>query len=136
MAAQTGSARGFCFFFNVTATTEILVGAWAGAVDGAPTQGIVGMDAAAPIVRDALLAVAGGARLTLPKRPPGIEDVVVCETSGMAPSETCPRIHDYAHAVHARIDVDTWHDPKTGAITYPPRAAGWLSRQAGRHAKR
>jgi penicillin-binding protein 1C len=136
VAAKTGTARGFSDTWTVAATTEILVGAWAGAVDGAPTQGIVGMDAAAPLVRDALLTVAGGSKLTLPKRPPGIVDVVVCETSGMVPSETCPRIHDYAHAGHAPTEVDTWHDPETGEITYPPRAAGWLSRQAGRHAKR
>lgn len=134
VAAKTGTARGFSDTWTVAATSEILVGAWAGAVDGAPTQGIVGMDAAAPIARAALLGVAGGSRLTLPKRPAGIEEVIVCETSGMAPSETCPRIHDYAHAGHVPTEIDTWHDPKTGEITYPPRAAGWLSRS--RHAAR
>jgi penicillin-binding protein 1C len=71
VAAKTGTARGFSDTWTVAATTEILVGAWAGAVDGAPTQGIVGMDAAAPLVRDALLTVAGGSKLTLPKRPRG-----------------------------------------------------------------
>ncbi len=134
VAAKTGTARGFSDTWTVAATSEILVGAWAGAVDGAPTQGLVGMDAAAPLVRDAMLAVGGGAKLTLPRRPLGIEDIQVCETSGMLPSETCPQIHDYAHAGHGPTEVDTWHDPKTGEITYPTRAAGWLARTAGRHA--
>jgi len=135
IAAKTGTARGFSDTWAVGATNEILVGAWAGAVDGAPTQGIVGMDAAGPLVRDAMLAVAGGSKLTLPNRPPGIEDIVVCETSGMVPG-TCPQIHDYAHAGHAPTVIDTWHDPKTGAITFPPRAVGWLARTGGRHAHR
>ena len=133
IAAKTGTARGFSDTWAVGATNEVLVGAWAGSIDGAPTQGIVGMDAAGPLVRSAILAVAGGSKLTLPKRPPGVEDIVVCETSGMLPG-TCPEIHDYAHAGHAPKDVDTWHDAKTGAITYPPRAKGWLSRT--RHAQR
>jgi len=136
VAAKTGTARGFSDTWAIAATGEILVGAWAGSVDGAPTHGIVGMDAAAPLVRDAILAVARGAKLTLPARPDGIEDIVVCETSGLLPSETCPRIHDYAHAGHAPTEVDTWHDPTTGELTYPPRAAGWLARERGRHARR
>jgi penicillin-binding protein 1C len=136
VAAKTGTARGFSDTWTVAATSEILVGAWAGSVDGAPTQGIVGMDAAAPLVRAAVLAVSGGTKLTLPKRPAGIDDIVVCETSGMLPSETCPRIHDYAHAGHAPTEIDTWHDPKTGELTYPARATGWLSRKAASHAQR
>jgi penicillin-binding protein 1C len=131
IAAKTGTARGFSDTWAIGATNEILVGAWAGSIDGAPTQGIRGMDAAAPLVRDAMLAVAGGAKLTLPKRPLGVEAIELCSTSGLLPSETCPRIRDYVHAGQGPKETDTWHDA-AGAITYPPRAAGWLARTGGR----
>jgi penicillin-binding protein 1C len=128
VAAKTGTARGFADTWAVVATNEVLVGAWAGSMDGAPTQGIVGMDAAAPIARDALLVVAAGDRLTLPKRPADVEEIEVCATSGMLPSTACPRIRDYAHRGHVPKQVDTWHDA-SGQISYPARANGWLQRR-------
>ncbi|MEO8707082.1 MAG: transglycosylase domain-containing protein, partial [Kofleriaceae bacterium] len=101
IAAKTGTARGFSDTWAVGATREVIVGAWAGSFDGAPTQGLVGMDAAAPLVRDAMLAVAGGRKLTLPARPDDVEPIELCATSGMLPSPVCPRIHDYVHRGHA-----------------------------------
>ncbi len=136
IAAKTGTARGFSDTWAIAASNEILVGAWAGSVDGAPTQGLVGMDAAAPLARDAILAVAAGAKLTLPKRPTDVEEIEVCATSGMLPSETCPRIRDYAHRGRSNeLEIDSWHDA-SGAISYPPRANGWLVRTGGRSAAR
>ncbi|HEU0031319.1 MAG TPA: transglycosylase domain-containing protein [Kofleriaceae bacterium] len=134
VAAKTGTARGFADTWTVGATNEVLVGAWAGSIDGAPTQGIVGMDAAAPLVRDALLAIANGRKLTLPARPDDIVPIEVCEASGMAPpavGATCPTIHDWAQRGHAPIATDTWYDA-AGKIHYPARADGWLSRTGGR----
>jgi hypothetical protein len=49
----------------------------------------------------------------------------------MLPGATCPQVHDYAHRGGGPKDVDTWHGT-TGAITYPPRANGWLARTGGR----
>jgi membrane carboxypeptidase/penicillin-binding protein PbpC len=110
----------------------VIVGAWAGTFDGTPTQGIVGMDAAAPLARDALLAVAQTTvqgPLTLPARPASIVEIEVCRTSGMKPNGRCPVITDYAVRGREPTTVDTWHD-EDGAIRYPARAAGWLSRRA------
>jgi penicillin-binding protein 1C len=135
VAAKTGTARGFSDTWAVAATREVIVGAWAGSHDGAPTHGIVGMDAAAPLVRDAMLTIAGGGKLTLPRKPDGVVEIEVCETSGMLPSATCPRIHDYAHRGHGPTQIDTWHDA-TGAVVYPARAHGWLSRTRGRTVQR
>jgi penicillin-binding protein 1C len=132
IAAKTGTARGFADTWAIAATEQVLVGAWAGTFDGTPTQGIVGMDAAAPLARDALLAVAQTAvlgPLTLPARPASIVDVEVCATSGMVPTGHCPVITDHAVRGHEPSAVDTWHDAD-GAIHYPDRARGWLSRRA------
>lgn len=128
IAAKTGTARGFADTWAIAATNEVIVGTWAGTFDGAPTQGIVGMDAAAPLARDALLAVAERTRPTLPAKPPAIEAVEVCATSGLAPANPCPKISDYAKRGHAPIAKDTWHD-ELGAVHYPARADGWLKRR-------
>ena len=132
IAAKTGTARGFADTWAIGATREVIVGAWVGAIDGAPTQGIVAMDAAAPLVRDAMLAVANGHKLTLPPRPAEVESVEVCTTSGMLPSEYCPRIQDFVHRGRGPTQRDTWHDRVTGEVHYPARARGWVVRTRDR----
>ena len=129
VAAKTGTARGFTDTWAVGATREAIVGTWAGTFDGTPTQGIRGMDAAAPLLRAALLAIAAGEPLTLPPRPDTIVETEVCEVSGMRAGASCPRIRDYAARAHAPSTPCTWHD-HTGITHYPERAAGWLSRRA------
>ena len=129
IAAKTGTARGFSDTWAIGATREVIVGAWAGTFDGTATQGIVGMDAAAPLVRDAMLAIADGGRLTLPPRPAGIDPIELCTGSGMLPSPHCPRIRDYVVHGRAPTEIDTWYDAD-GNLHYPARAKGWLRRRA------
>ncbi|MBP9084656.1 MAG: transglycosylase domain-containing protein, partial [Kofleriaceae bacterium] len=74
VAAKTGTARGFADTWAVAATREVTVAAWAGSIDGSPMRGVVGMEGAAPIVRDALFAIATRRTLTLPPRPATIVD--------------------------------------------------------------
>lgn len=128
VAAKTGTARGFADTWAIGATQEAIVAAWAGTFDGTPTHGIVGMDAAAPLVRDALLAIANGRRLTLPARPARVEGIEVCAVSGMAPGEHCPRVHDHAAHGDGPDEPCTWHQAD-GDVRYPDRARGWLSRR-------
>ena len=129
IAVKTGTARGFADTWTVGATREAIVGAWAGTFDGTPTHGIVGMDAAAPLVRDAMLAIAGGEALTLPAKPADVDDIEVCATSGMTPGEHCPRLRDHAQHGHAPTAPCTWHQ-HDGSVAYPERARGWLQRHA------
>jgi penicillin-binding protein 1C len=128
IAAKTGTARGFSDTWAVGATREVIAGAWAGTLDGTTTQGIVGMDAAAPLVRDALLAFADGVPLTLPPRPDAIEPVEVCAISGMAPGPHCPHVHDYVVTGRAPTTPCTWHDDN-GRLHYPDKAKHWLARR-------
>ncbi len=128
VAAKTGTARGFADTWAIAATREVIVGTWAGTFDGVPTQGIVGMDAAGPLARDALLAIAETTRLTLPPRPSTIEPVEVCARSGMRAGERCPTITDYVVRGRPPLPLDTWHDDD-GNVRYPDRAAGWLRRK-------
>ena len=101
-----------------------------GSSDGSAMQGVVGMDGAAPIVRDALLAIARHVRLTLPARPDDVVDVEVCATSGQRPGPHCPRIHDVAAHPISGGPCDWHRDDGHGhaTVVYPPRARGWLDR--------
>jgi penicillin-binding protein 1C len=132
VAAKTGTSRGFQDTVAVAATREVIVAAWAGNFDGAPTQGVVAMDGAAPLVRDGLLAFADGRRLTLPDAPDDVIDVEVCARSGKRAGPDCPRSHDHAARGHAPTDECTWHqrgaDGRVRTVL-PERALGWARRQ-------
>ncbi len=134
IAAKTGTARGFADTWAVGATNEFLIGAWAGTFDGTPTQGLVGMDAAAVLIRDAYLSLSERTRLTLPARPTGItphdgvEPVDVCPISGQLAGPRCPHVHDHVPAGKAPTATCDWHRPD-GTLVYPERARGWLARQ-------
>jgi penicillin-binding protein 1C len=131
IAAKTGTARGFADTWAVGATNELLIGAWAGTFDGTPTQGLVGMDAAAVLVRDAYLTLSEKVRPTLPPRPEGpdgVEPVDVCPISGQLAGPHCPHLRDYVPTGKAPTAACAWHRAD-GSIRYPERAHGWLARK-------
>lgn len=127
VAAKTGTARGFADTVAVVATREIIVASWAGTFDGTPTQGIPAMTAAAPLARDALLAFASGAALTLPPRPADIDAVEVCAVSGGRPGPGCRVKRDYAPHGRGPDHACDWHRPD-GSIVYPPELRAWAQR--------
>jgi penicillin-binding protein 1C len=109
VAAKTGTSRGFADTVAVAATEQVIVAAWAGNFDGAPTHGVVAMEGAAPLVREGLLAIARHRELTLPEPPEGIDDVEVCAVSGMKAGPYCPRKHDHAAHGHGPEHECDWH---------------------------
>lgn len=129
IVAKTGTARGFADTWAVGATREYLVGAWVGTFDGTPMHGVVGMDGAAPLVRDGMLAVAGGRKLTLPARPDDVVPVDICPISGLAAGPSCPHARDYTVRGREQLAPCDWHDAD-GHVHYPARATSWLSRHA------
>jgi penicillin-binding protein 1C len=130
VAAKTGTARGFADTVAVAATEQVIVAAWAGNFDGSPSQGVVAMDASAPLVRDAILAVSQGRRLTLPARPDDVEEIDVCAISGMKAGPDCPIKHDYVAKGRAPAALCDWHRTIAGRVelVYPPRLDGWQRR--------
>ncbi|HUQ04627.1 MAG TPA: transglycosylase domain-containing protein [Kofleriaceae bacterium] len=130
VAAKTGTARGFADTVAVAATREVTVAAWAGTVDGSPTQGVPAMKAAAPLVRDALLAYADGRRLTLPERPADVEAIEVCEVSGGLPGPHCSVKRDWAPRGRGPTHVCAWHRAP-GVVVYPDALRGWAQRVRG-----
>lgn len=149
VAAKTGTSRGFADTVAVGATAEYTVAAWAGNFDGSPTQGLVAMQSAAPLVRAGLLLAGRGQRLTLPARPDAVVGHDVCPLSGKRPSAYCPhRKREYAAASgasddsgasgaghdHGADEVCDWHRLENGRVIveYPPEARDWAERERRR----
>ncbi len=135
VAAKTGTSRGFADTVAIGVTREVTVAAWGGNFDGRPTQGLVAMQSAAPLVRAGLLAVAGDGALTLPEPPPGITSAYVCPLSGMRVSPDCPhrKLEHFAggHLPTRRCD---WHH-HDGTVSYPAEVEEWAERQRERGAR-
>ncbi len=127
VAVKTGTARGFADTVALFVTRELTVAAWTGRFDGRATDGVLGMDGAAPLARAALLAAARSQRLTLPKAPAGIVRGEVCADSGMLPHPGCPHRKPERFVATLPSVLCTWH-ASDGAITYPPELSGWLRR--------
>ncbi|MCG8424361.1 MAG: transglycosylase domain-containing protein [Proteobacteria bacterium] len=131
VAVKTGTARGFADTVAVGVTSEFTVAAWAGNFDGTPTQGMVAMKSAAPLVRAGLLAVSRGRHLTLPRRPEEVQIGQVCPLSGKKPSAHCPhRKVEYYRRGQILGETCDWHRQQDGrlVIDYPSRARDWAVR--------
>jgi penicillin-binding protein 1C len=133
VAVKTGTARGFADTVAIGVTSELTVAAWAGTFDGAPTQGLVAMDSAAPLVRAGLLAGAAGRDLTLPGAPDSIAQASVCPLSGLRPGPDCPHRKRESFAA-GRVPTRScdWHRREGDRVVvhYPAEAAAWAKRHA------
>jgi penicillin-binding protein 1C len=132
VAAKTGTSRGFSDTVAVAVTRELTVAAWAGNFDGAPTQGLIAMQSAAPLVRAGLLAASGGRELTHPKKPETIVDADVCALSGLEPGASCPH-RRREHFAPGTVPTRTcdWHQDHAGelAVQWPEAAREWARQQ-------
>jgi penicillin-binding protein 1C len=137
VAAKTGTSQGFADTIAVGVTREVTVVAWAGNFDGRPTHGLGAMQAAAPLVRAALLHVSAGLGrpLTLPAPPEGIVTVEVCPLSGLRPGPQCPnRRRERFHEIHVPEATCAWHlpagtSPGQARIAYPEALRHWLAQR-------
>jgi penicillin-binding protein 1C len=132
VAAKTGTARGFADTVAIGVTRELTAAAWAGNFDGKATHGLVAMESAAPLVREALLVAGEGRALSLPPRPATLRAVTVCPLSGAPATAACPS-HKREHvAPGQRIgEPCTWHRREGDRVTiiYPPEVRPWLARR-------
>jgi len=94
MAVKTGTSNNWRDNWVVGYTGQYTVAVWTGDFGGSPMNGMSGTIGAGPLFHKvAHLVVHRGAvqRIPVSPRPPGgVEQVVVCSLSGMAPSEHCP----------------------------------------------
>ena len=80
LAFKTGTSYGYRDAWAIGFDGRHVIGAWVGRPDGAPVSGLVGVDAAAPILMDAFARL--GSRTPLRAAPPGIVD----ETTASLPA--------------------------------------------------
>jgi penicillin-binding protein 1C len=129
VALKTGTSRGFADTVAVGVTAELTAAAWSGNFDGRPTHGLVAMNAAAPLVRAALLAGSRGRPLHLPSKPPGIEEARICPVSGLIASSSCPHAKvEFFESSTLPSNLCDWHKREPDgriALRYPAKAAKW-----------
>lgn len=145
-AVKTGTSTGFRDTWTIGFTPNIAIGVWVGNADGAPMQGLAGVEGAGPIWRDAMMAAALSRPMDPFVRPAGIVDALVCAPTGLLPGPDCaspsreifaagtaPTEHEhyYSKDLDGRISIDPPIEARDWA-----RAAGFTLRSDGASASR
>lgn len=139
-AAKSGTTTAFRDDWTIGFTPEITVGVWVGNADASPTQGVSGVEGAAPIWRDVMSAAAFGRRMTWPARPPGLTERTVCAPTGLLPGAHCPAPMRELFVVGTEPTVteQAYVRAADGRITFDPpaEARGWYLENGYRVAAR
>jgi len=116
VAWKTGTSYGHRDAWTVGYTPEFVVGVWMGNFSGRPAHGLVGRDAAAPLVARIFRELYGEKDVPVPLIPPGLERRSICSLSGQTSGEHCPEtgrgwvIRGVSSAVpcqiHRRLPID------------------------------
>lgn len=141
VALKTGTTRGYTDNLAFGTTREFTVGAWAGNFDGTPTEAVMAMQGAAPLVRAAFVSLAAlYGNPTAPERPEELTVRDICPLSGERPGPDCPGLkresfsersaRGFDHAAtcsfHVRRAV-----PGTGrvqvGVAFPPELGPWAA---------
>ena len=123
IAFKTGTSYGYRDAWAIGFDGRHVIGVWTGRPDGAPVPGLVGLEAAAPILFDAFARL--GPRVPLPSAPPGI----LTAASSAALPPPLQRVRDPRQA-SASDATDSVLE-----IAYPPPDARIdLGLTTGRHA--
>jgi 1A family penicillin-binding protein len=91
VAVKTGTTSDFRDNWTVGYSRDLVVGVWAGNPDGSPMRNVSGVDGAAPVWRDVMLAGLKQRPAQPFPEPAGIERVEVCLPSGLLATADCPR---------------------------------------------
>lgn len=133
VALKTGTTRAYTDNWAFGVTREYTVGVWAGNFDGTPTQGVMAMRGAAPLVRAAYVAIA--ARFgspTAPERPARIVEAEICPHSGLRPGAACER-RKRELFLEGTVPTATcdWHALACGrrVVRYPAEVESWARAQ-------
>jgi penicillin-binding protein 1C len=90
-AVKTGTTSDFRDNWTVGYSPDLAVGVWTGNHDGSPMRNVSGVDGAAPVWRDVMLAGLQNRPSLAFERPAGIEQAQVCVPSGLLPTPECRR---------------------------------------------
>ncbi len=131
VALKTGTTRAYTDTLAFGTTAQFTVGVWGGNFDGSPTQTVMAMQGAAPLVRAAFVAVAAlYGDPSAPPRPSNLVRAPVCALSGEHAGPHCPgRKWDWfaPGTQPTPANVCRMHVQRCGkAFTnFPPELQGW-----------
>lgn len=89
-AVKTGTTSGFRDSWALGFTPEHAVGVWVGNADGESMVNLPGLEGAAPIWRDVMIAVSADRPERSFEPPPSVLAVTVCAPTGLLPGPHCP----------------------------------------------
>jgi penicillin-binding protein 1C len=130
-AVKTGTSKSFCDNVVVGYTPELTVAVWVGNFDGRPMRGLLAMQGAAPLFRDAMLVAMEGRPRRGFVRPPDVRTAEVCPLSGMPRGPNCGagrRVH--VSETHPAVASCTWHGPD-GALRVPAELSSFERNSTG-----
>ena len=129
VALKTGTTKAYTDNWAIGVTREFTVGVWAGNFDGSPTQQVMSVQGATPLVRAIYTAIA--ARYgdpTGPRRPETIVNAAVCPVSGKRPGPHCEHLKQEIF-IAGKVPEETcdWHQQVCGetVVVYPPEVLPW-----------
>jgi penicillin-binding protein 1C len=142
-AVKTGTTTAFHDNWTVGFTADRVVGVWVGNTDGRPMQDVSGVDGAAPIWRDVLMAAVGDEPEPWPAPPVGLVRVPVCAPTGLLPGASCPTVvSEWFARGREPVERESYYARDTsGELTVDPpvEARAWAAEaglrlsQAGSH---
>ena len=146
-AVKTGTTNDYRDAWTVGYTPQLVTGVWLGNTDNTPMRNLPGSKGAAPIWR----AFMSWALQDVPAagwpRPAGLNELAVCDTSGLLPTDLCPTVSEYfipgtEPTVYDNIYQEFRINRETGRLAtiytpanlidtqvfkiYPERAADWV----------
>ena len=146
-AVKTGTTNDFRDAWTVGYTPQLVSGVWVGNTDNTSMEEVPGSKGAAPIWRAFMSWALEGKPIELWQRPSGINQLAVCDISGLLPTAHCPTVNEYfiegtAPTVYDNMYQEFQINRETGRlvtlstppelveskvyIVYPERAADWL----------
>jgi penicillin-binding protein 1C len=124
-AVKTGTSKSFCDNLVLGYTPEVTVAVWVGNFDGRPMHGLLAMQGAAPLWRDAMLVAMEGRPRKGFEPPSDTDSAEVCPVSGMLRGPHCPAgRHEHVSADHGPAAACTWHGAD-GALRVPAELRGF-----------
>ena len=122
---KTGTSYGHKDAWSIGYNPEVTIGVWVGNFSGEGAPGLVGAEAAAPLLFDLFNAICGGKTIPWFEMPDGLDVRQVCAVSGMPATVVCPVTceeifipgvsPDEPCTIHQRFTIDD----KTGARLCP-----------------
>lgn len=131
-AVKTGTTSEFRDSWALGFTPEHAVGVWVGNADGARMIDLPGLEGAAPIWRDVMVAVSAGRPERAFEPPPSMVSVTVCAPTGLLPGPHCPSpVREWFLAGTEPRDVESYYLRAADGrlvIDPPVEARAWAAR--------